>query len=116
MMKRILTVFVLILAASLGVRLDAQIVMSWDMFRGTSFSVMAQVLDSLTKEPITFASAYLRHPKDTVITSFALTDTLGKATLKDVAKGEHLLCIEYLGYKPVYKQIYVRGIMTRRSF
>lgn len=108
-MKKILTVFVLILAASFGTRLDAQIVMSDDLFRGSSFRVKAQVLDSLTKEPITFASAYLRHPKDTVITSFALTDTLGKATLKDVAKGEHLLCIEYLGYKPVYKKIYVRG-------
>ena len=69
----------------------------------------AQVLDSLTKEPVAFASAYLRHPKDTVITSFVLTDTLGKATLKDVTKGEHLLCIEYLGYKPVYRRIFVRG-------
>ena len=93
-MKKILTVFVLFLAASFVSRIDAQIVMSNDMFRGTSFNVKAQVLDSLTKDPIAFASAYLRHPKDTVITSFALTDTLGKASLRDVAKGEHLLCIE----------------------
>ena len=106
--KKILTVVILILTALFWARLDAQIVMSNDMFRGTSFRVKAQVLDSLTKDPITFASAYLRHPKDTVITNFALTDTLGKVTIKDVAKGEHLLCIEYLGYKPVYKKIYVR--------
>ena len=92
-----------------GYKIDAQIVVSEDMFRRASFKVTAQVLDSLSKEPIAFASAYLRHPKDTVITNFALTDTLGKAALKDVAKGEHLLCIEYLGYKPVYKKIYVRG-------
>lgn len=108
-MKGIFIALALLFAASFTARLDAQIVISEDMFGRTSFKVTAQVLDSLTKEPVAFASAYLRHPKDTVITSFALTDTLGKATLKDVTKGEHLLCIEYLGYRPVYKKIYVRG-------
>jgi len=108
-MRKILATLLFVITASLGFRLDAQIAISEDMFGRTSFKVTAQVLDSLSKEPIAFASAYLRHPKDTVITSFALTDTLGKATLKDVAKGEHLLCIEYLGYKPVYKRIYVRS-------
>lgn len=108
-MKGIFIALALLFAASFTARLDAQIVISEDMFGRTSFKVTAQVLDSLTKEPVAFASAYLRHPKDTVITSFALTDTLGKATLKDVTKGEHLLCIEYLGYKPVYRKIFVRG-------
>ena len=108
-MKKILVILFLPVAFSWNHILDAQLVMSNDMFGRTSFKVKAEVRDSLTKEPIAFASAYLRHPKDTVITSFALTDTLGKATLKDVAKGEHLLCIEYLGYKPVYKRIYVRS-------
>ena len=108
-MKGIFIALALLFAASFTARLDAQIAISEDMFGRTSFTVKAQVLDSLTREPIAFASAYLRHPKDTVITSFALTDTLGKAELKKVAKGEHLLCIEYLGYRPVYKKIYVRG-------
>lgn len=108
-MKGIFIALALLFAASFTARLGAQIVISDDMFGRTSFKVTAQVLDSLTKEPVAFASAYLRHPKDTVITSFALTDTLGKATLKDVTKGEHLLCIEYLGYKPVYRRIFVRG-------
>ena len=108
-MKGIYIALALLFAASFTARLDAQIAISDDMFGRTSFKVTAQVLDSLTKEPVAFASAYLRHPKDTVITSFALTDTLGKATLKDVTKGEHLLCIEYLGYKPVYRKIFVRG-------
>ena len=108
-MKGIFIALALLFAASFTARLDAQIIISDDMFGRTSFKVTAQVLDSLTKEPVAFASAYLRHPKDTVITSFVLTDTLGKATLKDVTKGEHLLCIEYLGYKPVYRRIFVRG-------
>lgn len=108
-MNKILTVLAFILVASFGFRLDAQVILSDDMFGRSSFKLTAEVKDSLTKEPIAFASAYLRHPKDTVITSFALTDTLGKVTLKDVTRGEHLLCIEYLGYKPVYRKIYVRG-------
>lgn len=107
-MKGIYIALALLFAASFTARLDAQIAISEDMFGRTSFTVKAQVLDSLTREPIAFASAYLRHPKDTVITSFALTDTLGKAELKKVAKGEHLLCVEYLGYRPVYRKIYVR--------
>lgn len=107
-MKKILATLLLMAAVSFGFRLDAQIAISEDMFGRTSFTVKAQVLDSLTREPIAFASAYLRHPKDTVITSFALTDTLGKAELKKVAKGEHMLCVEYLGYRPVYRKIYVR--------
>ena len=108
-MKRFLSALAFLVAFVSGVRSNAQVVITGDMFGRTSFNVKAQVLDSLTREPIAFASAYLRHPKDTVITSFALTDTLGKAELKDVAKGEHLLCIEYLGYKPVYRKIYVRA-------
>lgn len=107
-MKGIFIALALLFAASFTARLDAQIAISEDMFGRTSFTVKAQVLDSLTREPIAFASAYLRHPKDTVITSFALTDTLGKAELKKVAKGEHMLCVEYLGYRPVYRKIYVR--------
>lgn len=107
-MKVIYIALALLFAASFTARLDAQIAISEDMFGRTSFTVKAQVLDSLTREPIAFASAYLRHPKDTVITSFALTDTLGKAELKKVAKGEHMLCVEYLGYRPVYRKIYVR--------
>ena len=107
-MKGIYIALALLFAASFTARLDAQIAISEDMFGRTSFTVKAQILDSLTREPIAFASAYLRHPKDTVITSFALTDTLGKAELKKVAKGEHLLCVEYLGYRPVYRKIYVR--------
>ena len=108
-MRKFAVLLSMMIASAFTFSLEAQIAISEDMFGRTSFKVTAQVLDSLTKEPVAFASAYLRHPKDTVITSFALTDTLGKATLKDVAKGEHLLCIEYLGYKPVYKKIYVRS-------
>lgn len=105
-MRKFAVLLSMMIASAFSFSLEAQITISEDMFGLTSFKVTAQVLDSLTKEPVAFASAYLRHPKDTVITSFALTDTLGKATLKDVAKGEHLLCIEYLGYKPVYKKKY----------
>lgn len=108
-MRRIVSALIFLSAVLSSSRLGAQFVVSSGMFGRTSFKVTAQVLDSLSKEPVAFASVYLRHPDDTVITAFALTDTLGKAALKDVAKGEHLLCIEYLGYRPVYRKIYIRS-------
>lgn len=113
-MKGIFIALALLFAASFTARLDAQIAISEDMFGRTSFTVKAQVLDSLTREPIAFASAYLRHPKDTVITSFALTDTLGKAELKKVAKGEHLLCIEISATDLSIRRFMSVATMTRR--
>ena len=56
-MKGIYIALALLFAASFTARLDAQIAISEDMFGRTSFTVKAQVLDSLTREPIAFASA-----------------------------------------------------------
>ncbi len=81
------------------------------MFQRTSFSLKAEVRDSLTKEPIAFASVYLHHPKDTVITNFALTDTLGKVEIKEIARGDHKVCVEYMGYKPYLKTFYINKDM-----
>lgn len=86
----------------------AQIIITEDLFQEASYKVKAEVRDSLSNEPIPFASVYLRHPKDTIITNFALTDTLGKVELTEVAKGEHVLCVEFMGYKPFQKYIFIR--------
>lgn len=105
-MKRLCLSIIVVLFVSVG--LNAQVIISSDMFSRVSFTLKTEVLDSLTREPVAFASVYLRHPNDTVITNFTLTDSLGKATLGDVAKGEHLMCVELLGYKPYYRKMYVR--------
>ena len=70
--------------------------------------IKASVVDSLTNEPVAFASVYVVPSKDTVITNFTLTDATGKATLEDLyeyakkagepvaASGKQELCETFL--------------------
>ena len=101
-MKRFFIAFLTLIASGLGLR--AQYV-SLEMFRKQTLPITLQVLDSLSREPVAFASVYLNHPSDTIITHFTLTDPEGKAMLEDVPIGEHLLNVELLGYKP-YKKVF----------
>ena len=106
-MKKLFAFAAALLLSSFCLR--AQVVISSDYFNETAYTLKAQVLDSLTNEPVSFASVYLHHPKDTIITNFTLTDTLGRAELKNVLRGDHTVCIEMLGYKPFYKKLYIRS-------
>ncbi len=78
-----------------------------EYFRATSYTIKTQVVDSVSNEPVAFASVYLKHRNDTLITSFNLTDTLGKAELKEVVRGDYNLFVEYMGYKPYVKPYYI---------
>lgn len=103
-----LILFTLFAGLFLGISAQAQIIITENFFEGVRYNIKAEVRDSLSNEPIPFASVYLKHPKDTVITNFALTDTLGKVELTDVAKGDHLVCVEFMGYKPFQKRMFIR--------
>ena len=105
-MKKLFTLGAILLLSAIGLR--AQVVVSSSFFDGVAFTLKARVLDSLTNEPVSFASAYLHHPKDTVITNFAVTDSLGRVEIENVTRGEHMVCVEMLGYRPFHKKIYVR--------
>ena len=107
-MKKLLAILALLIVVPVY-DLGAQVYIDMDMLRGSIYPLKLEVLDSLTKEPIPFASVYLNHPGDTVITHFTLSDTNGKAELKDVPSGEHRLSVEYMGYLPYRKKIYMRG-------
>ena len=70
--------------------------------------IKASVVDSLTNEPVAFASVYVVPSKDTVITNFTLTDATGKATLDEVPFGSYVFHVEMMGYKPFVKERYFR--------
>ena len=70
-------------------------------------TVEAEVLDAKTKEPLPYASVYLTERKDSVITNFTLTDTLGKAAIKDVPMGAWMFHVEMMGYKSYVKEVNV---------
>ena len=68
----------------------------------------ATVVDSLTNEPVPFASVYVIPSKDTTITNFTLTDAKGEAKLDEVPFGSYVFHVEMMGYKPFVKERYFR--------
>ena len=78
----------------LGLMARAQVVILNDsMFQGRLSEIRATVVDSLTNEPVPFASVYLIPSKDTTITNFTLTDAKGQAKLDEVPYGSYVLHI-----------------------
>ena len=70
--------------------------------------IKATVVDSLTNEPVPFASVYVMPSKDTTITNFTLSDAKGEATLDEVPFGSYVFHVEMMGYKPFVKERYFR--------
>ena len=104
------TLLALFVSLFLGTGISAQSVISYDMFTNNlAYNLTAEVADSVTKEPVAFASVYLKHVKDTIITNFALTGPDGKIHMNDVTKGEYDFYVEFMGYKPYNKTIYGSG-------
>ena len=89
--------------------LRAQVVILNDnLFNGRLSEIQATVVDSLSQEPIPFASFYVIPAKDTTITNFTLTDAKGAAKLDEVPFGNYTLHVEMMGYKPFVRERYFR--------
>ncbi len=109
-MKKIYAICLAVVAAAvLSIRANAQIIISGDFFEKVSYTIETQVVDSLSNEPLAYASVYLMPKKDTLITNFSLTDTLGTAVLKEVTRGEYYFHVELMGYLSYKKSMYIRG-------
>ena len=89
--------------------LQAQVIIINDnMTRGRLSEIKTTVLDSLTQEPLAFASVYVIPAKDTTITNFTLTDATGAAKLGEVPFGKYSFHVEMMGYKPFIQERYFR--------
>ena len=84
------------------------VVLNDNMLSGRMSEVKTSVLDSLTSEPISFASVYVIPSKDTVITNFTLSDDKGNAKLEEVPFGSYVFHVEMMGYRPYTKHVYLR--------
>lgn len=101
--------FVTALMMLIGIAAKAQVVILNDsMFEGRMSEIKATVIDSLTNEPIPFASVYVIPAKDTTITNFTLTDAKGVAKLEEVPYGNYVFRVEMMGYKAFVKERYFR--------
>ena len=107
-MKKVISTLFLCLFLCLSARAQVFIIND-NVFQGRMSDIKATVLDSLTNEPVAFASVYVIPAKDTTITNFTLTDTLGVARLEEVPYGNYVFHVEMMGYKPFVKERYFRN-------
>ncbi len=105
-MKKIL-LFALCLLLGLSARGQVFIIND-NLMTGRMSEIKATVLDSLTNEPVGFASVYVIPSKDTTITNFTLSDAKGEAKLDEVPYGSYVFHVEMMGYKPFIKEKYFR--------
>ena len=106
-MKKVLPTLLLCLFLCLGARAQVFIIND-NVLTDRMAEIKASVVDSLTSEPVAFASVYVIPSKDTAITNFTLTDATGKATLDEVPLGSYVFHVEMMGYKPFVKERYFR--------
>ena len=84
-MKKLIPLFLLLLC----LQAHAQVfILNDSMFQNRMTEIKATVVDSLTNEPVPFASVYVIPAKDTTITNFTLTNDKGEAKLDDVPLGQ----------------------------
>ena len=84
------------------------VILNDNVFQGRMSEIRATVLDSLTNEPVSFASVYVIPSKDTAITNFTISDVNGVAKLDEVPYGSYVFHVEMMGYKPFVKEQYFR--------
>ena len=80
----------------IGFNANAQVIILGDnVLTGRLSEIHATVVDSLTNEPISFASAYVIPAKDTSISNFTLSNVEGKVKLDDsITKYEQVAIIK----------------------
>ena len=106
-MKKYIGAIIFLLLFALSAK--AQVfIFNEDMFARRMGTIKVKVIDSLTNEPISYASVYIVPAKDTTITNFILSDTAGVATLKEVPFGNYVFHIEMMGYKHYSKERYFK--------
>ena len=106
-MKKLISTLFLSAILCLGAR--AQVfVFNDSAFQERMGEIKATVVDSLTSEPVAFASVYVIPSKDTTITNFTLSDAKGVAILDEVPFGSYVFHVEMMGYKPFVKERYFR--------
>lgn len=72
-------------------------------------TVTLSLTDSSTGEAVGFATVSITKPGNTKPYKYALSDDKGKTVFEKVAAGKYVLKAELLGYKPLTKDIEVKG-------
>lgn len=106
-MKNIMVAATLALAFAFSAH--AQVfILNENVFKERMGTIKTTVVDSVSGEPVGFASVYVIPSKDTTITNFTMTDAKGEAKLEEVPFGSYVFHVEMMGYKTFLKEKYFR--------
>ena len=112
-MKNPLFLIIMLCGLLVPQRMAAQVIYISDPNAGI---VKLKVVEEKTGAPIPYATVYVTAKNDTLITNFALTDTLGVAQLKKVTRGTYNVHVELLGYKSWQKEHYFGFSWQKREY
>ena len=93
-MKRIFPV--LLATFVFGLMIDGQM---YAQPQPTSYTLKALLLDSLTKEPVAFATVAIYEGGAETISKFAISDKRGMIEIPGIKRGEHTVKIDLMGYR-----------------
>ncbi|MFA6334036.1 MAG: outer membrane beta-barrel family protein [Bacteroidales bacterium] len=69
------------------------------------YKLKITLVDSLTKNPVEFATISLTPEVGTQALKYSLSDAAGKAALSEIKRGAYLFKVEFIGYKTYSKNI-----------
>ena len=73
----------------------------------TSVNISGTLLDSSRNESLPFVNVVLKNESDSSFVSGTITNENGDFELKNIKPNTYLLYISYIGYKKIYKELYV---------
>jgi len=85
---------------------------SFTLFGQNNLSITGTIVDNTTKEPVDFATVNLLNAKDSSFVAGNMSNAKGVFTLRGASKGNFLINVTYVGYKPVYKPVTLSGANT----
>lgn len=62
--------------------------------------ITGEVIDSITKKPVEYATITLFHEENKKIANGTVTDSTGRFTLTDINPGRYKIIVEFIGYQP----------------
>lgn len=108
-----LVVLICLFALLLPLSLGAQTINLGNALKYKSVKLEAVVIDSLSRQPVEFASSYIVRQGDSTILNFALSGKDGSVTFDQVSVGKYVIYVEQLGYKPFAMSFSIPEEFTR---
>ncbi|CAG5082859.1 TonB-dependent receptor family protein [Parvicella tangerina] len=73
----------------------------------TEVTLSGTLIDETTKDPMPFVNVVIKNANDSSFVNGTISDENGIFTLKNIKPSNYLISISFVGYKNLYKEVYV---------